>query len=130
MGVLSFTAVESMEGLETGGQPDPVSISGRLSVQLLRGMEGRGGLCEEVAGTSYPSQAGGRNSVCGGAAAGGNQGGEGTRWCCEQKPGQRESGAAVTALGSLLCHIAAQWIDGESRRGCCWSVQFSSVTQS
>ena len=75
--------------------------------------------------TSYPSQAGGRNSVCGGAEAGGNQGGEGTGWCCEQKPGQRVSGAAVTAPGSLLCHIAAQWIEGESRRGC--AGQFSSV---
>ena len=75
--------------------------------------------------TSYPSQAGGRNSVCGGAEAGGNQGGEGTGWCCEQKPGQRVSGAAVTAPGSRLCHIAAQWIEGESRRGC--AGQFSSV---
>ena len=49
MGALSFT-VGSMEGLETGGQPNPVFISVRLSAQLLWDMEGKGGLCEEAAG--------------------------------------------------------------------------------
>ena len=60
-GVLSFRAVGSMEGLETGGQPDPVSIS----VQLLScqrvwkgGAESQGqrGLCKEAACDQYPSQ--------------------------------------------------------------------------
>ena len=38
--------------------------------------------------TSYPSQAGGRNSVCGGAEAGRNQGGEGTRRCWSRSQGR------------------------------------------
>ena len=43
----------------------------------------------------------------------------------EQKPGQGVSGAAVMALDGLPCQIAAQWIEGEPRRGV--SGQFSSV---
>ena len=42
--------------------------------------------------TSYPSQAGGRSSVCGGAEAGRNKGGEGTRRCWSRSQGKEYQG--------------------------------------
>lgn len=60
-GVLSFRAVRSMEGLETGEQPEPVSISVQLlgCQRVWKGgaeSQGQGGLCKEAACNQYPSQ--------------------------------------------------------------------------
>lgn len=87
-GVLSFRAVGSMEGLETGGQPNPVFISVSECSAAAGVGKGREGFARRQQGvTSYPSQAGGRSSVCGGAEAGRKTGGEGDKEVLEQKPG-------------------------------------------
>lgn len=74
-GVLSFRAVGSMKGLETGGQPEPVSISVQLlgCQRVWKGgaeSQGQGGLCKKQPATSTlprrVHQAGRKNRTCGG----------------------------------------------------------------
>lgn len=92
-GVLSFRAVGSMKGLETGGQPEPVSISVQLlgCQRVWKGgaeSQGQGGLCKKQPATSIPFPGGctrqaGRTARA--EASRSQRGGTGRH--CERKPG-------------------------------------------